>query len=91
MKKLLNPADGIKDLMWSHLMTGGQKADITGLKESVYRLIQMATQKNSGQRGSRIKNIPWETLDMEMMMIVCEATALVLSGVLDNLEDEEGS
>ena len=91
MKKLLNPADGIKDLMWSHLMTGGQKADITGLKESVYRLIQMATQKNSGQRGSRIKNIPWETLDMEMMMIVCEATALVLSGVLDNLEDEDRS
>lgn len=54
MKKLLNPADGIKDLMWSHLMTGGQKADITGLKESVYRLIQMATQKK--QRTKRKQN-----------------------------------
>lgn len=48
-----NPANGIKDVMWSFLMDKGQKENIPELKASVYRLIQMTTQKTAGQRGKR--------------------------------------
>lgn len=42
-------------------------------------------QKTAGQR--QIKgHISWEELDMTMMSIVIEATALVLSGELDKLK-----
>lgn len=83
-----NPANGIKDLMWSFLMDKGQKENIPELKEAVYRLIQMTTQKTAGQpRYAKTTHIPWETLDMEIMRIVIEATALVLSGRLDELEE----
>lgn len=79
-----NPANGIKDMMWHFLMDKGQKENIPELKESVYRLIQMTTQKTAGQqRNKNSTHIPWETLDMELMKIVIEATALVLSGRLD--------
>ena len=48
-------------------------------------MIQMTTQKTAGQR--QIKgHISWEELDMTMMSIVIEATALVLSGELDKLK-----
>lgn len=82
-----NPANGIKDVMWSFLMDKGQKENIPELKASAYRLIQMTT-KTAGQRG-KTTHIPWETLDMEIMRIVIEATALVLSGRLDEMEKEE--
>ena len=85
-----NPANGIKDLMWKFLMDKGQKENIPELKESVYRLIQMTTQKTAGQRNCS-GHISWETLDMEIMRIVIEATALVLSGRLDELEDTTNS
>lgn len=82
-----NPANGIKDAMWRFLMNNGQQENIPELKASVYRLIQMTTQKTAGQRQDRTPiHIPWETLDMEIMRIVIEATALVLSGRLDELE-----
>ena len=82
-----NPANGIKDMMWKFLMDKGQKENIPELKASVYRLIQMTTQKTAGQKPyAKHTNIPWETLDMEIMRIVIEATALVLSGKLDELE-----
>ena len=45
-----NPANGLKDLMWSFLMDRGQKENIPALKEAVYRLIQITTQKTAGQR-----------------------------------------
>lgn len=83
-----NPANVLKDTMWKFLMDGGQEANIPALKEYVYDLIRMATQKDAGQRGNA-KNIPWEYLDMIMFSIVCEATALVLSGRLDELESED--
>lgn len=65
----------------------GAKENISELKAAVYRLIQMTTQKTAGQRKGT--HIPWETLDMEIMRIVIEATALVLSGRLDELERSE--
>lgn len=81
-----NPANGIKDLMWKFLMDKGQKENIPELKASVYRLIKMTTQKTAGQRKATA-HISWETLDIEIMRIVIEATALVLSGRLDELEN----
>ena len=83
-----NPANDLKDTMWHFLQDGRQKENIPALKEYVYDLIRMATQKDAGQRGNA-KNIPWEHLEMTMFSIVCEATALVLSGRLDELERKD--
>ena len=82
-----NSANGIKDLMWAFLMDRGQQENIPELKAAVYRLIRMTTQKTAGQQ--KAAHISWETLDMEIMRIVIEATALVLSGKLDALEEKE--
>lgn len=83
-----NPADAIKDTMWTFLMSKGQKANIPALKEYVYDLIQMATQKTAGQRARAKHNISWDELEMTLFSIVIEATALVLSGDLDKLEEK---
>ena len=86
-----NPDDGIKSLMWGFLMDKGQKEDIPALKEYVYDLIQMTTQKSAGQNKQlQAKgHINWKELDMTLMSIVIETTALVLSGRLDELEQFE--
>lgn len=81
---MTNPADSLKDAMWHFLMTKGQKANIPTLKEYVYKLIAMTTQKTAGQK----KGISWNELDMLLMSIVIEATALVQSGVLDKIEED---
>lgn len=83
-----NPANAIKDTMWYFLMDKGQKENIPALKEAVYRLIQMTTQKTAGQRATKKTDINWDSLDMELMRIVIEATCLVLSGRLDELEEK---
>lgn len=77
-----NPANAIKYTEWKFLMEKGQKSNISALKEYVYDLIQMTTQKTAGQR--RVNgHINWDELDMTIMSIVIEATALVLSEELD--------
>ena len=80
-----NPANAIKDTMWKFLMDKGQESNISALKEYVYDLIQMTTQKTAGQRKVK-DHINWDELDMTIMSIVIEATALVISGDLDKLE-----
>ena len=82
-----NPANNLSDSMWKFLADGNQQANIPALKEYVYSLIQMTIQKDAGQRKDS-KGIPFETLDMLKWAIICEAVALVLSGKLDALEDE---
>lgn len=82
---MTNPANKLKDFMWQFLMDKGQKANIPALKEYVYKLIAMTTQKTAGQK----KGINWSELDMVLMSIVIEATALVQSGVLDEIEAKE--
>lgn len=77
-----NPADEVKSTMWGFLMSKGQKANIPALKDAVYDLIGMTTQKTAGQRATK-KDISWQELEMTLMFIVIEATALVLSGELD--------
>lgn len=85
-----NPANAIKDTMWTFLMDKGQKANIPALKGYVYDLIQMTTQKTAGQKRYAAKpHISWEELDMTLMSIAIEATALVLSGELDKIEPKE--
>jgi hypothetical protein len=79
-----NPANSIKDSMWDFLKDGNQTANIPALKEAVYDLIQMATQKTAGQ-GRNKKDISFNNIDAVKMVIVCEAVALVLSGKLDGL------
>lgn len=88
-----NPANKIKDTMWYFLMDGAQKGNVQSLKEYVYDLIQMTTQKSAGQNKKlQAKgHIDWEELDMTLMSIVIEATALVLSGRLDGLEKGDGA
>lgn len=81
-----NPANAIKSTMWKFLMDKGQASNIPALKECVYDLVKMTTQKTAGQRKTAKDDIPWERLDMTIMSIVIEATALVLSGDLDKLE-----
>ncbi len=84
-----NPANAIKDTMWRFLIDKGQQANIPALKEYVYDLIKLTTQKTAGQRATAKSDIPWEHLDMTLMSIVIEATALVLSGELDKIEPKE--
>lgn len=86
-----NPANKIKSTMWAFLMDKGQKENIPRLKEYVYKLIGMTTQKTAGQReyGTAKGDIDWDELDMTLMSIVIEATALVLSGKLDEVEGNE--
>ena len=67
-------------------MEKGQKSNISALKEYVYDLIQMTTQKTAGQREVK-SHISWDELDMTIMSIVIEATALILSGDLVLDED----
>lgn len=70
--------------MWTMLQRGGQKPNITMLRELVGQWVQMATQKTAGQRGG--KDLSWDNLERIKMGILCEAVALVLSGDLDRLE-----
>lgn len=84
-----NPANEMKEVMWKFLMDYGQQANIPALKSYVYDLIQMTTQKTAGQRQVK-GHISWEELDMIMIGIVIEATALVLSGELDKLSENDG-
>ena len=83
-----NPADMIKNEMFSFLRDGNMQENIPALKEAVYRLVKMATQKTAGQKDEfrRRGDIPFEILEPVLMEIACEATALVLSGRLDGLE-----
>lgn len=83
-----NPANQIKDTMWTFLMDHGQKSNIQALKEYVYDLIKMTTQKDAGQRKAK-GNISWDELDITLMSIVIEVTALVLSGDLDQDKSSE--
>lgn len=82
-----NPANAIKDSMWDFVKDGKQKANIPALKENVYDLIQMTTQKTGGQEPyKKAHELSFDNLDMTLWGIVFEATALVLSGELDKLE-----
>lgn len=87
----LTKRNNVKDQMWSFLMKYGQEPNIESLKGYVNDLITMTMQKTAGQRkGDESRGyIDWNELDMTLMSIAIEATALVLSGRLDELEERE--
>ena len=48
----------------------------------------MSAQKTAGQRENS-KDVPWDNMERVKMGILCEAVALVLSGKLDELEEDK--
>lgn len=84
-----NPANKITDSMWDFLKDGKQRANVKALKNAVYTLIGMSTQKTAGQRSNKPKDMSFEVLELLKWQIVCESVALVLSGKLDSMEDEQ--
>lgn len=79
------------DQMWYFLTKFGQKANIPRLKGYVNDLITLTTQKSDGEgKHAKSNTLPFSEIDMTMMSIVIEATALVLSGQLDKLEGDNG-
>lgn len=84
-----NPAEQL-GMMWDFLKMGKQKANITLLQEYVYDLIQLMTQKTAGQRGNKT-DISFYDIETIKNCIVIEATALVLSGKLDDIKGDEQS
>lgn len=83
----------IKDQMWNFLIKFGQKSNIENLEKHVNDLITATTQKTAGQRkNDESRNrIDWDELEMIIMSIVIEATALVLSGDLEKLKGSENN
>ena len=82
----------LKNTMWAMFWVkqnadpGDIEADKAALKENVARLIRMATQKNTGQRGAK-DSLDWKSLDTTLMMIACAATSLCLSGALGEMPE----
>mgnify|MGYP001229604378 CR=1 FL=1 len=79
--------DDIKNFMWSMFwMTHEiQKADIDQLEDDIKTLIKMTTQKTAGQRKDKMNDISWDNIERIQMNIICGATALYLTGCLDEL------
>ena len=82
-----NPAEQL-GMMWNFLKIGNQKAKIPLLKEYVFDLIQLMTQKTAGQRGNKT-DISFDDIETIKNCIVLEAMALVLSGKLEDIKDDD--
>ena len=78
--------------MFAHLKKRGQKPNIKALKNAVDRLTVALTQSDAGQRADNDPNkkVSFASPELEMIQltILIEAVALVLSGKLDELDDE---
>lgn len=77
-----------KDTMWAMFKMGNQKPNISALEKHVNTLIRMTAQKTAGQRKGN-NDISWEMLDITLLNIAIEATALVLSGNLKKIKEME--
>lgn len=80
---LINPANNIIDKMWDFLKDGKQKGNPEALKEYVYDLIKIMTQKTAGQRKNKPKDVSFDDLDMIYQGIIIEALCLVLDARYD--------
>lgn len=65
--------------------------NIPVLKEAVADLMQILTQKTAGQRKGKPSDLSWGRVPYVKMAILVEAVALVMSGALDKLEEEENA
>jgi len=74
-------ADTMWAMFWLKANAGdlGTEKDKESLKDSVARLIRMATQKTAGQRMAS-GHVDWNSLEHTMMNIVCCAASLALAG-----------
>lgn len=85
-----SPLDWLKDLMWMHLIERGQKPNLRAFKGYCHDIIQAMCQMNGGERSSAKSDYAsFADLTMLNFSVICEATALVRSGVLDALDVEE--
>ncbi len=83
-----SPLDGLKDLMWMHLIERGQKPNLRAFKGYCYDIIQAMGQMTGGEHSSsKADYIGFADLTMLNFSVICEATALVRSGALDALEN----
>jgi len=82
-----NPAEQLS-MMWDFLKMGNQRANIPLLKEYVFDLIQLMTQKTAGQRGNKA-DISFDDIETIKNCIVIEAMSLVLSGKLEDIKDDD--
>ena len=85
------PAKFLKEFMGMFLLNKNPQANIPALKENVHKLIDMVTQKSAGQneKFQAKGHVSWaEYLDITMIAIIIEATMLVLSGKLDDLNED---
>lgn len=85
--------DGIKDFCFSMFWKGNQKANLEELEERVYRLIRATSQKVSSsyeKAHGELKptTIDWDTLDIDLLYIAMEATALVLDERFEQLKKD---
>ncbi len=82
-----SPLDGLKDLMWMHLIEKGQKPNLRAFRGYCYDMIQAMSQMTGGEHSSsKADYIGFADLTMLNFSIICEATALVQSGALEALE-----
>lgn len=82
--------DALSD-MFSFLRMGSfqlSEVDISGLEENCRMLVQMMTQKTSGQRRYKPNDVDFNILDAVTNNIVIGALTLYLSGSLDKLKEE---
>lgn len=82
--------DALSD-MFSFLRMGSfqlSEVDISGLEENCQMLVQMMTQKTTGQRRYKPNDVDFRLLDAVTNNIVIGALTLYLSGSLDKLKEE---
>ena len=78
------------DTMWSFLQMGEQKANYPELKNQCLALRTLMMQKTGGQeKYARNGDISFDDLDTIKNNIVIEAMALVLSGELEGVFEDE--
>lgn len=83
-----NPADGIKDAMWYFLRSGGQRPNPEAMEDIARDIIQLMTQKNSGQKAYRkASDLNFDNFDMLVNMAAIEMVALVISDQWDSVKE----
>ena len=71
---------------WAMFLMGKQTFHPEALEDAVYDLVNMTTQKTDGRHYKSKGGISFENLEAVQMAIICEASALVLSGRINELK-----
>ncbi|MDO4281330.1 MAG: hypothetical protein Q4C56_06835 [Peptococcaceae bacterium] len=77
------------NLMWGFLEMGAQRANYPRLHAACLDLRQLMTQKTAGQRPyAKAREVNFDDLEMIKNTIIIEALALVLSGEMEDRNDQ---